>query len=127
MKAYNQSKLANILFTKALAKRLEGTQVTANALHPGVIATDITRDYSWGQPLLQIGTFLKLCKTIPQGAATIIYCAAHPDLEGVSGKYFNNCQEEEPSSKALIEEDSDRLWDMSLQMCQIEGTEEDEE
>jgi len=118
-RSYGQSKLANILFTKALAKRLEGTGVTCNSLHPGVISTELTRDLGWLTPFLNIATSLKIIKTIPQGAATTIYVATHPDLEGVTGLYFNDCHEETPSVYALREEDGERLWELSLVTCKL--------
>jgi NAD(P)-dependent dehydrogenase (short-subunit alcohol dehydrogenase family) len=85
--AYGQSKLANVLFTYELARRLEGTGVTANALHPGFIATGFARNnglfYNLGMKL--IGLFIRQPK---QGAQTSIYLASSPEVEGVSGKYF---------------------------------------
>jgi len=83
-KAYGQSKLANILFTKALARKFEeeGVNVTANSLHPGVIATDLFRDMAWAAPFISFAANLNICKDIPRGAATTIFVATSPDLDG---------------------------------------------
>ena len=83
---YRQSKLACLLFTYELARRLAGTGVTANCVHPGVVGTAIIRDYPWARlGAMLVGLFLK---TPERGARTPIYAASAPQLEGVSGKYF---------------------------------------
>lgn len=114
-RAYGQSKLANVLFAKALARRI-GPKHTANALHPGVIATNLGRNMN---PLLgAVAGFVMrpFSKTIPQGAATSCYVAARPELEGVTGKYFSDCAVSEPSRRANDEALSERLWDVSSQL-----------
>lgn len=94
--AYARSKLANVLFTKELARILQGTKVTANALHPGVIFTEICRHIgqSYGMILKPLTNLFGpyLMKTAVEGAQTTIKCAVDPDLEDVSGQYFSNCK-----------------------------------
>ncbi len=108
--AYGRSKLANVLFTKQLAKHFEGTPHTANSLHPGVIATNLGRHMN---PVIGIifGVFIFWAmKNIAQGAATNCYLAAHPDLEGVTGKYYSDCKEDKPLPLANDEALAERLW-----------------
>jgi NAD(P)-dependent dehydrogenase (short-subunit alcohol dehydrogenase family) len=109
-KAYGQSKLANLLFAKKLAKKLEATGRTANALHPGVIHTNLVRHMN---PLTNVALMVAgpiALKTIPQGAATQCYLAAHPDAASFSGAYFADCNVAEPSRKAKDPQLADRLW-----------------
>jgi NAD(P)-dependent dehydrogenase (short-subunit alcohol dehydrogenase family) len=109
--AYGQSKLANILFAKELARRLGDTQKTANALHPGVIRTNLSRSMSpvvrWA---LQIAEPLAL-KTTAQGAATQCYLAANPKAAGVSGEYFADCNLSRPTALARDAALGKRLWE----------------
>ena len=97
--AYSQSKLCNILFTRELARRLEGTQVTANCLHPGFVSTGFGRTYGG-----VMGVLVKLAMTfairVDEGAKTQIWLASSPDVEGVSGKYFEKCAERMPNKEA---------------------------
>ncbi len=112
-KAYGQSKLANVLFTKQLAKRLANTNKTANALHPGVIPTNLGRHMSpFARAGLAVGKPFFL-KTIPQGAATQVYVAIHPEAAGVSGNYFIDCNPGSPSPFAEDTSLAEKLWDMS--------------
>jgi len=120
MNSYNQSKLANILFAKELDARLaaeakgkgSSARVTAHSLHPGVIKTEITRDMGTG-----VSIFLTLgkpfLKTIPQGAATTLYCAVAPPLEKTGGKYFADCAEKQPKPYARDPENARKLWEAS--------------
>lgn len=87
MKAYSQSKLANILFTHELASRLEGSGVTVNALHPGFVNSHLYRDYGLMTPLVKLFASISGKNTV-QGAQTSIYLASSPEVEMVSGKYF---------------------------------------
>lgn len=112
-RAYGQSKLANILFAKELSRRFVGSQRTANALHPGVIKTNLVRSMN---PM--VGAAMSLVnslalKSIPQGAATQVYLATHPALSQVSGAYFADCNEASPRRDALDEGLARRLWDTS--------------
>jgi NAD(P)-dependent dehydrogenase (short-subunit alcohol dehydrogenase family) len=115
MAAYGQSKLCNILFSNELARRLAGTGVTSNALHPGSISTNITRN----SPAV-MRFFTKLFFSSPEkGAKTSVYLATDPALEPVSGKYFDASKEKEPSAVALDEAVQSRLWDESAAFCGI--------
>jgi NAD(P)-dependent dehydrogenase (short-subunit alcohol dehydrogenase family) len=108
--AYADSKLANVLFTYELARRLEGTGVTANVLHPGGVATNIGIDAG----------FQARGVSPEEGAQTQIYLAASPEVEGVTGKYFVRCRAV-PSSQASYDEDTaGRLWAVSAQMTGLD-------
>jgi WW domain-containing oxidoreductase len=115
-RSYGQSKIANLLFAKELARRFEGTPRTANAVHPGVIFTNLGRHmhpvmnlfYALGKPL-----FLK---SIPQGAATQCYVATHPAVADVSGEYFADCNVAKPRKDAEDPELARRLWEVSEEL-----------
>ena len=111
--AYARSKLANILFTYELARRLAGSGVTVNALHPGGVATNIfSTDFSIFGPLIK-GIVSLFTLTPTQGADNTIYLAAAPDVEGVTGKYFVK-RAAVPSSPLSYDEDlAKRLWEVS--------------
>lgn len=113
--AYGQSKLANVLFVRELSKRLPNGQ-TANALHPGIINTNLSR---YMNPVIKIplaiGSFL-LLKNARQGAATQCFVATHPSLDGVTGRYFADCNEAEPSSLAKNDELAAKLWRVSEEL-----------
>lgn len=112
IEAYNQSKLANILFTKALARRLRGTNVTSFCLHPGVVATDLARDYPrWAAKIF--GLFLL---NPDNGARCSLFLATEPGLETQSGAYFGRCKAKQPAPSALVEEDQERLWRLSEEL-----------
>lgn len=115
MQAYGQSKLANVLFTYELARRLEGTGVTANALHPGFIATGFARNngafYNFGMKV--IGLFIRKPE---QGAQTSIYLACSPEVEGVSGKYFVDCKAVDSSPLSHDQALAEKLWQVSLEL-----------
>ena len=99
-RAYSQSKLANILFARELARRLEGSGVTANALHPGFVATNFFTGNGWLGVAMRLGAALFAIKP-EQGAETSIHLASAPEVEGVSGRYFEKCREAKPSKAAL--------------------------
>lgn len=113
--AYCQSKLANVLFTYELARKLDGTGVTANCLHPGVVRTRIMRDLN---PVFRgIAKVGGLFMTSPDsGALTSVHVATSPELEGVSGKYFDKEAEAASSSDSRDEDLARRLWDLSEEM-----------
>ncbi|GJP38705.1 hypothetical protein CLOM_g23123 [Closterium sp. NIES-68] len=130
IKAYGQSKLANILHARELARRLkeEGAPVAVNALHPGVIDTNLMRHMAPPGTIwhtikrayaLVIQWFLK---TIPQGAATSCFLAAHPSLAGVSGGYYADSREAEKSATDLSKDMqlAGKLWELSEQMVSKE-------
>ncbi|MCA9774717.1 MAG: SDR family oxidoreductase [Myxococcales bacterium] len=113
--SYNQSKLANILFTKELARRLEGTGVTVNAVHPGGVATRLGHNNGRGAVV-----FTKIAapflRTPAQGAKTSIHVAASPDLDGVTGEYFANERRARASRAANDAAAAERLWELSARM-----------
>lgn len=112
---YGQSKLANIYFTYALARRLEGSGVTVNCLHPGFVATNFGK--SNGGLLKPIFALLQLAALTPErGAQTSIYLASSPEVEGVSGKYFDNCRAVNSSPVSYDREAAERLWQISLEL-----------
>jgi WW domain-containing oxidoreductase len=111
--AYGQSKLANLLFAKQLAKRLAGTGKTANALHPGVIRTSLQRSMPAFARLVMDVAGPVAFKSVPEGAATQCYVTTRPELEGVSGEYFADCNRAEPSALAQDARLAERLWEES--------------
>ena len=120
MKAYAQSKLANVLFTKELATQLKQTNVTANCLHPGFVKTHIgNKNATWYSDLVwSIATKLGAI-TMEDGAKTSVYLASSPDVKNVSGKYFDKCKEKEPSALSLDVTLQKELWKRSLALCAI--------
>ncbi|XP_077241920.1 short-chain dehydrogenase TIC 32, chloroplastic-like [Tasmannia lanceolata] len=115
--AYGQSKLANILHANELAKCLkeEGVKITANSLHPGAIVTNLMRHHTFVNGIATMfGKYV--LKSISQGAATTCYVALHPQVEGVSGKYFKDSNTAMPNSKATDPELAKKLWDFSLSL-----------
>jgi len=118
LRVYGHSKLANILFTYELARRLEGTTVTANCVHPGAVGTRL------GQNNGRIATLLtKMLKpffrTPEQGAATSVHVASSPALAGVSGRYFVDCREARSSRASYDAELARRLWDESARLTGV--------
>jgi len=114
-RAYGQSKLANILFAKSLATRLPSGR-TANALHPGVIATNLGRHMN---PLFAGAAKAAMrlfAKSVEQGAATSCYVATRPELSGITGQYFADCAVVEPSRMARDEALAQRLWETSAKL-----------
>jgi retinol dehydrogenase-14 len=115
-RAYSQSKLANLLFTYELASRLQGTSVTANALHPGVVRTAFgAEDASTVQRLFTpfVRPFLK---SPAEGAATSIHLASAPDLEQVTGRYFANSKPRTSSKRSYDKAAAARLWQLSADL-----------
>lgn len=107
--AYSQSKLANVLFTRELAKRLDGTGVVTNSLHPGAVKTELARHVSWFTFILLPVRWL-LFKDAKSGAQTQLAVALDPELKNVSGKYFTDCRIKKESKLAQNDEDADWLW-----------------
>jgi retinol dehydrogenase 12 len=114
-RAYQQSKLANILFTYELARRLDGSRVTANALHPGFVRTSIFRDPGAMGWLLK-GAAALIALSPEEGAKTSIYLASSPEVEGVSGRYFVKQKPVESSPQSRDTEAAARLWKLSEEM-----------
>jgi WW domain-containing oxidoreductase len=111
--AYGQSKMANILFAKELSRRFNGTKKTANALHPGVIKTNLARNMNplAGLAFQMIGPIF--LKTIAQGAATEVYVAVNPGVAGVSGEYFSDSNVAKPRFEAEDAALATKLWSVS--------------
>ena len=115
-RAYNQSKLANILFTYELAKRLRGTAVTANALHPGVVRTSFgAEDPAWMQRVL-VPLLRPVMKSPTQGAGTSIHLASARELGQVSGRYFANLRPTRSSRGSYDRAVAMRLWEASADL-----------
>jgi NAD(P)-dependent dehydrogenase (short-subunit alcohol dehydrogenase family) len=113
--AYQRSKLANILFTKELARRLQGRAVTANALHPGYVNTAIFRDATWKGRVMR--GFANLFAITPeQGAATTVYLASSPELAAVTGEYFYASKPARSSRASHDANAARRLWNVSVEM-----------
>jgi NAD(P)-dependent dehydrogenase (short-subunit alcohol dehydrogenase family) len=111
--AYNQSKLANVVFTYELARRLEGTGVTATTLHPGVVRTSFAAEDSSRLWKVLIPLLRPFMKTPERGAVTSIYLAASPEIEGVTGRYFVNRQPRTSNKLSYDTAVAARLWQVS--------------
>ena len=114
-RVYGQSKLANIYFTYELARRLEGTGVTVNALHPGFVATNFAKNNGW---LYRVGMFLMrpFAMNDQQGAATQIYLASSPEVEGITGKYFARKKAVASSNVSYDIAAAQKLWQASEEL-----------
>ncbi len=114
-RAYRRSKLANLLFTHELARRLDWQEVTVNALHPGFVATEIGVRHGFVHGLLWEA--FKLVAISPQaGAATSVYLASAPEVEGMHGRYFSKCRPANPSSASHDRATAAALWQESLRL-----------
>ena len=120
VRVYCRTKLANVLFTYELARRLEGTGVTANCLHPGVVATKLLAD-AMGVPGALRSTTRLIGSKPEKGAKTSIYLASSPEVEGISGKYFIKQKAVEPSKASSDENVASRLWKVSAELTGISG------
>src|SRR2546426_1843755 len=117
-KAYGQSKLALVLFTHELAKKLQGTGVTVNSVHPGTVATNI-----WTRPFGPVGFIMSLPKlfmTSPkEGAETIVYLASSDEAEGLNGEYLEKLKVKKSSDESYDDEIAQRLWDVSEKLTHL--------
>lgn len=111
LRAYSQSKLANLLFTRELSRRLQGSGVTVNAVHPGVVTTGLL--FSGWRIARLVRPFLR---TPAEGARELVYLALSPEVAGVSGGYFANRRPREPSPRATDPEVAKRLWEVSEEL-----------
>jgi NAD(P)-dependent dehydrogenase (short-subunit alcohol dehydrogenase family) len=110
IRAYGQSKLANILFTRELARRLQGTGVTANCFHPGAVRTNLVRGSGYG---LVWGAASVFFTSPEKGADTAVYLASSGEVEGVSGEYFVKRKQARASDPAYDSDAAERLWEAS--------------
>jgi NAD(P)-dependent dehydrogenase (short-subunit alcohol dehydrogenase family) len=118
-KAYDNSKLANILFTMELARRLEGTGVTGNALHPGFTSTGFGKNNP-GFLMNIIRAVVPLIARSPEkGAETSIYLASSPEVQTITGKYFVDCKVTQPAPQAADSAVAKKLWDVSAEMVNL--------
>lgn len=116
IKAYGQSKLANILFAKELSRRLKNSGVTVNSCHPGIVQTELGRHmHSWIR-LVYRKILKPFYKSIHEGAQTQIRLAVDPELANVTGKYFCDCEEQEPSKAARDDKSALWLWETSTKL-----------
>jgi NAD(P)-dependent dehydrogenase (short-subunit alcohol dehydrogenase family) len=120
MPVYMRTKLANVLFTRELARRLAGTGVTANSLHPGAVSTGWAAD---GDTRGIFPILMRIARpfmlTPERGAETVVYLACSPEVEGVSGRYFARCREARVSPLAEDDGAARRLWEVSAEMARI--------
>jgi retinol dehydrogenase-12 len=114
--AYCNSKLANILFTKELSKRLEGANVTVNALHPGVIASGFGRNNKGVFGFIMRNLAGPFLGSEESGARTSVYLASSPEVEGKTGLYWKSCKENEPTKDARDAAMATRLWKVSEEL-----------
>jgi NAD(P)-dependent dehydrogenase (short-subunit alcohol dehydrogenase family) len=120
MRAYSRSKLANVLFTRALSRRLAGKGVTVNAVHPGAVTTAIwDRAPRWAQPILAVGKLFM--RSAAGGAEPLVHLAASPVVEGKNGLYFDRFDEKPPSRLASDDALAERLWTESARLVRLEG------
>jgi NAD(P)-dependent dehydrogenase (short-subunit alcohol dehydrogenase family) len=117
-RAYGHSKLANVLFARALSRRLKGTAATANSLQPGVIMTNLGRYLPWYQVLTARLFGWAFMKTLGQGAATQVYCATWPGLAGVTAQFFRDCNPIVPPGHLGDDAMAERLWQVSEELTQ---------
>jgi len=117
IETYRRSKLCNILFTRELSRQLQGTGVTANALHPGFVASRFG-DNNHG--LFRVALALTkgfMAISVARGAETPVYVASSAELEGISGRYFDKCRERVPNAAAQNDQDAVRLWRESFALA----------
>jgi len=118
-RAYNQSKLANVLFTYELARRLEGTGVTANALHPGVVRTRFGQEDASALFRVMLPVMRPLMLTPERGAETSVHLASSPDVAGVTGLYFAKKKPKRSNPVSYDAQVAGRLWDVSAQLTGV--------
>lgn len=117
-RTYGHSKLANILFVRELAKRLQGTRVTANALHPGAVRSRLGAQNNWyaGHLLILVTPFLRSAE---RGAATSLYLATSDEVGNISGEYFVDCRVKETKPWAQSASEAQKLWQLSEQLVSL--------
>ncbi|CAK6975622.1 retinol dehydrogenase 12 [Scomber scombrus] len=116
--AYCQSKLANVLFAREAERRLKGSNVTVNSVHPGTVNSDLTRHSTLMTILFSVMSMF--LKTPQEGAQTSIYCAVAEELHSISGKHFSDCAPAFVAPQGRSEDTARRLWDISCELLGIE-------
>jgi NAD(P)-dependent dehydrogenase (short-subunit alcohol dehydrogenase family) len=116
LRVYGQSKCANVLWNTELARRLEGSGITANCLHPGGIRSNLGAGNGVLLDFVQRAVGRIFLKSPEQGARTSVYLATSPEVAGVSGRYFAKCRQKRPSAHATDPEAARRLWELSEEM-----------
>lgn len=117
--AYGNSKLANILFTMELARRLEGTGVTVNALHPGFVSTGFGKNNPGFLMKIMRVVVPLIARSPEKGAETSIYLASSPEVQGITGKYFVDCKASQPAAQATDSAVARKLWDVSAEIVHL--------
>jgi len=120
MVAYSRSKAANALFSVHLAKILAGTGVTTYSMHPGVIQTELSRNYTGCIKCLYTYCIACCLSTPEQGARTTLYCCLEPSIAEHTGRYYEDCRETAAASHASNAETAEKLWKISCELCHIE-------
>lgn len=120
VKAYGQSKLANVLFTRDMAKRLSGRNITVNCCHPGAVATNmgVSRDTGFGKTIT--GILKPFFQTPEKGARTAIFLATDPSVKNITGEYFYRCKIAKSSKRSKDMELAQKLYELSVQMTGLE-------
>lgn len=121
-RAYNQSKLANLLFTYELARRLADTNATVNAVHPGFVHTHLGKQNKLVRPVMELMHSI-FAKSPEKGAETPVYLAASPDVEGITGEYFIRKESVRSSEESYDTEAAQRLWEISADLCGLSAQE----
>jgi NAD(P)-dependent dehydrogenase (short-subunit alcohol dehydrogenase family) len=121
LRAYDRSKLANLLFMRALARRLKGSAVSVNAAHPGFVRSQLFRDVHGPLRLLFATVLRPFMRSPREGARTSMYLATSPEVEGESGGYYRDCRRIQPSAAARCDEAAARLWSESVRLTALAG------
>jgi NAD(P)-dependent dehydrogenase (short-subunit alcohol dehydrogenase family) len=119
LRAYERSKLANLLFMRALARRLRGGGISVNALHPGFVRSELFRGFPPPLRLLLATLVRPFMRSVQNGARTSVYLATAPEVEGRTGGYYRDCRLIEPSAAARCDEGAARLWSESVRLTAL--------